>query len=146
MLRISVFSLFLFYSYASLASDPGYNSVLYKAKKSMNYAEERQKVLSNNISRANIPGEKTMDLAAINSSGKPFIQMAVTNKKHILPKRANQKFNIIKPQGLETTLNGNNIDLTDQMSLMSENSNNAALANKVYQSISGLLKSAVGDK
>ena len=49
-------------------------------------------------------------------------------------------------KGLETTLNGNNIDLTDQMSLMSENSNNAALANKVYQSISGLLKSAVGDK
>ena len=89
----------------------------------LNFASERQKIISSNIANVNTPNYKAKDLVFADELAKTnSLELAKTSPKHIDIKApiADKKFGLIQKKGIEQN-DGNNVNLDTEISEMSKN-------------------------
>lgn len=114
------------------------------------YLAKRQALLSRNIANADTPHYKSVDLAPVNFNKdirkKQYrIGMAITSSGHMGRASSSSDFLQVKQDDtFETSLNGNNVVLEEQMMKMSENNLDYQATLGIKKKMAGLLKTAVG--
>jgi len=124
--------------------------LLGQIKGRLNWLDERQRVVSQNIANASTPGFVARDLqqpanadfaAAMRAGG--GVQMARTNAAHIAPAQANvARFSSQASPDSETTLDGNSVVLEEQMLKMSESRMAYDAAISLYSKSMSMLRMA----
>jgi flagellar basal-body rod protein FlgB len=119
----------------------------------MQWHQERQRVLAENISNSDTPNFKPRDLVApkFNSSGasgSPMGSLAMmrTSASHIAPSGGSSSFAQNTKAGYETRPAGNAVNLEDEMLKVSANQMDYAAATSLYSRSLGLLKTAIGKR
>ena len=116
----------------------------------MQWHQERQRVLAENISNSDTPNFKPRDLVEpkFNSSGAsgPMGSLAMmrTSTGHIAPSGAPDSFGQDRQSGFQTRPAGNAVNLEDQMLKVSANQMDYAAATSLYSKSLHLLKTAIG--
>jgi flagellar basal-body rod protein FlgB len=122
--------------------------LLGQIKGRLNWLDERQRVVAQNIANSSTPGYAARDLkqpadfaAAMKAGG--GLQMARTNAAHIAPAPANvARFSSESAPDSETTLDGNSVVLEEQMLKMSESRMAYDAAIGLYQKSMTMLRMA----
>ena len=120
----------------------------------MQWHQERQRVLSENVSNSDTPNFKPRDLvepkfdkagAAAGSTG--ALAMVRTTTGHIAPSNGGgDTFDQNRKAGFETRPAGNAVNLEDEMLKVSANQMDYAAATSLYSRSLGLLKTAIGKR
>ena len=115
----------------------------------MRFIAERQNVLAQNIANANTPGYiardlKPVDFANVLAHHEATLGMAVTQPGHILPSLHSNFEEVKKKRSFETTINGNNVVMEEQMQKLSENDGNFQQTSALYKKMVNLVKLATG--
>ena len=130
--------------------------VLSALRTKMQWHQERQRVLAENISNSDTPNFKPRDLvepkfdkngaspAAMGSIGSMALMR--TSANHILPPGGGDTFAQQGRGGFHTRPAGNGINLEDQMLKVSANQMDYAAATSLYSRSLGLLKTAIGKR
>jgi|ERR1700761_320465 len=118
----------------------------------MQWHQERQRVLSENVSNSDTPNFKPLDLVepkfdaaggtAAGSMGS--LAMMRTTSSHIAPFGAEQSFAENRKTGFETRPAGNAVNLEDEMLKVSANQMDYAAVTSLYSKSLQLLKTAMG--
>ncbi len=131
--------------------------ILSALRTKMQWHQERQRVLAENISNANTPNFKPRDLVEpkFDNKGAPAsvggtmgsLAMMRTSTSHIGVSGAAQTFNGDGGKsGFQTRPAGNAVNLEDQMMKVSANQMDYAAATSLYSRSLGLLKTAIGKR
>jgi flagellar basal-body rod protein FlgB len=126
--------------------------VLSALRTKMQWHQERQRVLAENISNSDTPNFKPRDLVEpkFNSSGAsgPMGSLAMmrTSASHIAPSGGASGFAQNTKAGYETRPAGNAVSLEDEMLKVSANQMDYAAATSLYSRSLGLLKTAIGKR
>jgi flagellar basal-body rod protein FlgB len=127
--------------------------VLSALRTKMQWHQERQRVLAENISNSDTPNFKPRDLVEpkFNSSGAsagPMGSLAMmrTSASHIAPSGGASSFAQNNKTGYETRPAGNAVNLEDEMLKVSANQMDYAAATSLYSRSLGLLKTAIGKR
>ena len=129
--------------------------ILSALRTKMQWHQERQRVLAENISNANTPNFKPSDLVepkfdkAGSSVGAGFGSLAMmrTSASHIGVSGSAQSFNGDGGRsGFLTKPAGNAVNLEDQMLKVSANQMDYAAATSLYTRSLGMLKTAIGKR
>jgi flagellar basal-body rod protein FlgB len=127
--------------------------VLSALRTKMQWHQERQRVLAENISNSDTPGFKPRDLVEpkFNASGAsggagPSLAMMRTSAGHIAPSSGGGSFAQNAKAGSETRPAGNAVNLEDEMLKVSANQMDYAAATSLYARSLGLLKTAIGKR
>jgi flagellar basal-body rod protein FlgB len=121
----------------------------------MQWHQERQRVLADNVSNSDTPNFKPRDLVApkFDTSGTgpvtgslPALAMVQTNAGHIQGAGASDSFNSNNRGGYETRPAGNAVNLEDEMLKVSANQGDFAAVSALYTRSLGLLKTAIGKR
>jgi flagellar basal-body rod protein FlgB len=131
--------------------------ILSALRTKMQWHQERQRVLAENISNANTPNFKPRDLVAPqfdkNGAGSSVggtmgsLAMMRTSSSHIAVSGGAQSFNGDGGKsGFLTRPAGNAVNLEDQMMKVSANQMDYAAATSLYSRSLGLLKTAIGKR
>jgi flagellar basal-body rod protein FlgB len=127
--------------------------VLSALRTKMQWHQERQRVLAENISNSDTPNFKPRDLVEpkFNSSGAsagPMGSLAMmrTSTSHIAPSGGSGSFAQNPKAGTETRPAGNAVNLEDEMLKVSANQMDYAAATSLYSRSLGLLKTAIGKR
>ena len=131
--------------------------ILSALRTKMQWHQERQRVLADNISNANTPNFKPRDLIApqFDAKGSPTsvggtvgsLAMMKTSTSHIAAAGGAQTFNGDGGRsGFMTRPAGNAVNLEDQMLKVSANQMDYAAATSLYSRSLGLLKTAIGKR
>jgi flagellar basal-body rod protein FlgB len=129
--------------------------ILSALRTKMQWHQERQRVLAENISNANTPNfkprelvEPTFDNKGANlSGGMGSLAMMRTSASHISVSGAAQSFNGDGGKsGFQTRPAGNAVNLEDQMLKVSANQMDYAAATSLYTRSLGMLKTAIGKR
>lgn len=115
----------------------------------MRYLSERQNVLAQNIANANTPGYlardlKPVDFANVLAHHEGKLQMAITDPGHIRPPLETSFKELKKRKSFETTINGNNVVLEEQMQKLSENNSNFQETTALYRKMAEIVRMATG--
>ena len=118
----------------------------------MQWHQERQRVLSENVSNSDTPNFKPRDLvepkfdaAGANAAGSMgSLAMMRTSTSHIAPLGAEQSFAENRKAGFETRPAGNAVNLEDEMLKVSANQMDYAAVTSLYSKSLQLLKTAMG--
>ena len=118
----------------------------------MQWHQERQRVLSENVSNSDTPNFKPRDLvepkfdaAGANAAGSMgSLAMMRTSTSHIAPPGADQSFAENRRVGFETRPAGNAVNLEDEMLKVSANQMDYAAVTSLYSKSLQLLKTAMG--
>jgi len=115
----------------------------------LKYLNERQSVLSQNIANADTPGYKARDLEQLrprkSSTGVKSIQLMATAPGHIATIGSPSHFKTIKQKSAyDTSLDGNNVVLEEQMTKMAQNDLEYNKTLGVLRQFNGLVRSAIG--
>ncbi len=112
-------------------------------KARMSWHHARQKVLAENVSNADTPGFRPLDVKppARAQSG---LQMARTEAAHMTIGGANPNGPTNAQRRFETTPSGNGVNLEDEMLKVAQNNQDYQLAASLYQKSMGLMKIAIG--
>jgi flagellar basal-body rod protein FlgB len=119
----------------------------------MQWHQERQRVLSENVSNSDTPNFKPRDLvepkfdaAGANAAGSSMGSLAMmrTSSSHIAPIGAEQSFAENRKAGFETRPAGNAVNLEDEMLKVSANQMDYAAVTSLYSKSLQLLKTAMG--
>jgi flagellar basal-body rod protein FlgB len=126
--------------------------VLSALRTKMQWHQERQRVLSENVSNSDTPNFKPRDLVepkfdakgttAAGSMGS--LAMAVTSTGHLTPSGSDPTFAQNKRVGFETRPAGNAVNLEDEMLKVSANQMDYAAVTSLYSKSMQLLKIAIG--
>ena len=125
--------------------------VLSVLRTKMQWHQERQRVLSENVSNSDTPNFKPRDLvapkfdaagAATGSMGS--LAMMRTTTSHIAPADGGQSFDQNRRAGFQTRPAGNAVSLEDEMLKVSANQMDYAAVTSLYSKSLHLLKMAVG--
>jgi flagellar basal-body rod protein FlgB len=118
----------------------------------MQWHQERQRVLSENVSNSDTPNFKPRDLvepkfdtggsSAAGSMGS--LAMMKTSTSHIATSDNGQSFAQNRKAGFETTPAGNAVNLEDEMLKVSANQMDYAAVTSLYSRSLHLLKTAIG--
>jgi flagellar basal-body rod protein FlgB len=118
----------------------------------MQWHQERQRVLSENVSNSDTPNFKPRDLvepkfdsngsSAAGSMGS--LAMMKTSTSHISTSDNGQNFTQNRKAGFETTPAGNAVNLEDEMLKVSANQMDYAAVTSLYSRSLHLLKTAIG--
>jgi flagellar basal-body rod protein FlgB len=117
---------------------------------SMQWHQQRQRLLAENVSNADTPNYQPRDLVRPNAEAlaagvKPGITMARTNPAHIgFSNDAN--FALDRKAGWETRPTGNAVNLDDEMLKVASNQMDYQAATSLYTRSLGLLKTAIGKR
>lgn len=128
--------------------------VLNAASEKMRWHEQRQKVLSQNISNADTPDYTPKDLkpldfkSLLNSSSSSLsLSVATTNSQHITSDGTSSSSSKLKETKdkttYETSPSGNSVILEEQMFKMSENFTDHRLTTTIYQRNIDAIKKAL---
>jgi len=121
-------------------------------KQKLRYMGERQKVLSQNIANANTPGYKIkdvkMDFDKLLARESSSIGVKTTHPNHIGPRRSASSagFKVVEVQSSEVTPTGNNVVIEDELMKMQRNSLDYRMTTELYRKMTGLIKTALGEK
>jgi flagellar basal-body rod protein FlgB len=126
--------------------------VLSALRTKMQWHQERQRVLSENVSNSDTPNFKPRDLVepkfdatGANATGAAgSLAMARTSTSHIAPPGADQTFAQNRKVGFETRPAGNAVNLEDEMLKVSANQMDYAAVTSLYSKSLHLLKTAIG--
>jgi flagellar basal-body rod protein FlgB len=126
--------------------------VLSALRTKMQWHQERQRVLAENISNSDTPNFKPRDLVepklAANGSGPAgsagSLALMRTSGGHIAPAGGTQGSTAIRNTGFQTRPAGNAVNLEDQMLKVSANQMDYAAATSLYSRSLHLLKTAIG--
>ena len=125
--------------------------VLSALRTKMQWHQERQRVLSENVSNSDTPNFKPRDLvepkfdktgAAAGSMG--TLAMMRTTTSHIAQSGSGQNFDQNKRTGFQTRPAGNAVSLEDEMLKVSANQMDYAAVTSLYSKSLHLLKTAIG--
>ena len=129
--------------------------ILSALRTKMQWHQERQRVLSENIANSDTPNFRPRDLvepkfdnntgAAI-GAGSGTLPMMRTSGSHIAAAGAAQSFTQNGNGGFQTRPAGNAVNLEDQMLKVSANQMDYAAATSLYSRSLGLLKTAIGKR
>jgi flagellar basal-body rod protein FlgB len=127
-------------------------SVLAALRTKMQWHQERQRVLSENVSNSDTPNFKPRDLvepkfdstgaSAAGSMGS--LAMMRTSTSHIAPAAGGQSFAQDRKEVFQTRPAGNAVNLEDQMLKVSANQMDYAAVTSLYSKSLHLLKTAIG--
>lgn len=135
------------------------NITLFKSlDQKMTWLNERQKVLAQNIANANTPGYVSQDLKKVSfqshlnnssqsGSGQTGIAMKTSNSRHMTGLGSSSASFQIRQETseyLETTPDGNTVDLERELTKMAEVQMEYTLATNLYRKHVGMLKTALG--
>jgi flagellar basal-body rod protein FlgB len=126
--------------------------VLSALRTRMQWHQERQRVLSENVANSDTPNFKPRDLVepkfdAVGSSVGGVtgsLAMMRTSASHISPSGAPDTFEQDRKVGFETRPAGNSVNLEDEMLKVSSNQMDYAAVTSLYSRSLHLLKTAVG--
>ena len=125
--------------------------VLSALRTRMQWHQERQRVLSENVSNSDTPNFKPRDLVEpkFDKTGAPAgsmgtLAMMRTTTSHIAQSGNAQAFDQNKRTGFETRPAGNAVNLEDEMLKVSANQMDYAAATSLYGKSLHLLKTAIG--
>ena len=126
-------------------------SVLSVLRTKMQWHQERQRVLAENISNSDTPNFRPRDLiepkfdgAATGAAAGGPLAMMRTSGSHIGPSGAADSFAQNRNVGFETRPAGNAVNLEDQMMKVSANQMDYAAVTSLYSKSLHLLKVAIG--
>lgn len=121
----------------------------------MQWHQERQRVLAENISHSDTPNFKPRDLvepkfdrggAGPVTGAMPSLSMARTSAGHIQAAGVSENFSSNSRGGYTTRPTGNAVNLEDEMLKVSANQMDYAAATSLYTRSLGLLKTAIGKR
>jgi flagellar basal-body rod protein FlgB len=120
-------------------------------RNSMQWHQQRQKVLAENVSNADTPNYQARDLVrptaqALASGARPPVTMARTNAAHIGFSTAAGNFALERKGPTETRPSGNAVSLDDEMLKVASNQMDYQAATSLYTRSLGLLKTAIGKR
>jgi flagellar basal-body rod protein FlgB len=129
-------------------------SVLAALRSKMQWHQERQRVLAENISNSDSAGFKPRDLVppkfdkngALIGGAMGQLAMMRTSESHIVPPGGTDKFAADRKGGFQTRPSGNAVNLEDEMLKVSSNQMDYAAATSLYTRSLSLLKTAVGKR
>ena len=118
----------------------------------MQWHQERQRVLAENVSNSNTPNFKPRDLvepkfdqSGANATGAAgSLAMLRTSQGHISASGAEPSFDQNKRVGFQTRPAGNSVSLEDEMLKVSANQMDYAAVTSLYSKSLHLLKTAIG--
>jgi len=129
-------------------------NVLAALRTKMQWHQERQRVLAENISNSDTPNFRPRDLveptfdrngATVGGSFGPLTMMR-TSASHIGPAGGSDRFAAHSKAGFQTRPAGNAVNLEDEMLKVSANQMDYAAATSLYSRGLNLLKTAVGKR
>jgi flagellar basal-body rod protein FlgB len=119
----------------------------------MQWHQERQRVLSENVSNSDTPNFKPRDLVepkfdrnGANAAAKGSLALTRTSTGHIAQAGGGDSFATGARGGFHTRPAGNAVNLEDQMLKVSANQMDYAAATSLYSRSLGLLKTAIGKR
>jgi flagellar basal-body rod protein FlgB len=121
----------------------------------MQWHQERQRVLSENVSNSDTPNFKPRDLiepkfdgagASVSAGSMGSLAMMRTATSHIAPSGGGQSFAQDRKGVFQTRPAGNAVNLEDQMLKVSANQMDYAAASSLYSKSLQLLKTAIGKR
>lgn len=115
----------------------------------MQWHQERQKLLSENVSNADTPGFRPRDLAPPKFDSPPMRQLtlAATNPLHLMGGAGGaSQFDDERNDTYETRPTGNAVSLEDEMMKVAANQMEYQAATTLYSKSLGLVKTALGKK
>jgi flagellar basal-body rod protein FlgB len=118
----------------------------------MQWHQERQRILAENVSNSNTPNFKPRDLVepkfdgtGVNAAGSAgSLAMLRTSQGHISASGAEPAFEQNRRAGFQTRPAGNAVSLEDEMLKVSANQMDYAAATTLYSKSLHLLKTAIG--
>ena len=116
---------------------------------SMQWHQQRQRVLAENVSNADTPNYQPRDLVrptakALAGSAQPGLTMVRTSAAHIGPQGGAASFGAERRGGYETRPAGNAVNLEDEMLKVAGNQMDYQAATALYGRSLGLIKTALG--
>ncbi|WP_027534768.1 flagellar basal body rod protein FlgB [Bradyrhizobium sp. WSM3983] len=125
--------------------------VLSALRTKMQWHQERQRVLSENVSNSDTPNfrprelvEPKFDRTGVVSGGTGPLAMTVTSASHMTPSGAVSSFDQNKNAGFETRPAGNAVNLEEEMLKSASNQMDYAAVTSLYSKSLHLLKTAIG--
>jgi flagellar basal-body rod protein FlgB len=117
---------------------------------SMQWHQQRQRVLAENVANADTPNYQPRDLVRPTAEGlaagaRPGLTMARTNPAHI-SFASDASFAADRKGGLETRPSGNAVSLDEEMLKVAQNQMDYQAATSLYSRSLGLLKTAIGKR
>jgi len=121
----------------------------------MQWHQERQRVLAENISNSDTPNFKPRDLVepkfdnggmGPSAGGMGSLSMVRTSANHIQAAGASDSFTSSNRDAYQTRPAGNSVSLEDQMMKVSANQMDYAAVTSLYSRSLGLLKTAIGKR
>jgi flagellar basal-body rod protein FlgB len=116
----------------------------------MQWHQERQRVLAENVANSDTPSFRPRDLVEPKidvtgaSAGVGPLAMVRTSTSHIIPSGAPESFDQNSNAGFETRPTGNAVNLEDEMLKSADNQMDYAAVTSLYSSRLHLLKVAIG--
>ncbi len=117
----------------------------------MQWHQERQRVLAENVSNSDSPGFKPRDLVepkfdprGVSGTVHESLAMARTSAAHIQATGVSESFASHSRGGYETRPAGNAVNLEDEMLKVSANQMDYAAVTSLYSRSLGLIKTAIG--
>jgi flagellar basal-body rod protein FlgB len=127
--------------------------VLSALRTKMQWHQERQRVLAENIANSDTPGFKPRDLVepkfdrnGVSAGPMGSLAMTRTSAGHIAPSGRSGDFAQNAKAGTATRPAGNAVNLEDEMMKVSANQMDYAAATSLYTRSLGLLKTAIGKR
>ena len=129
--------------------------ILSALRTKMQWHQERQRVLAENISNSDTPNFRPRDLVepkfdrpAVGAAGGGMgaLAMARTSPGHIQAAGTSENFKSDNKGGYETRPAGNAVNLEDEMMKVSANQMDYAAVTSLYSRSLGLIKTAIGKR
>ena len=118
----------------------------------MQWHQERQRLLAENIANADTPHFRPLDLTPPNfdrrATAAPLVALQRTSAAHILGSSVSGsgRFQMARPGGSETRPGGNAVSLEDEMLKVAENQMDHQAVSGLYAKSLGLVKLATGKR
>lgn len=114
----------------------------------MQWHQERQRVLAENVSNADTPKFQPRDLMAptFDKKAPSGIALATTNGSHLGGMSGGSQSNADRQVGYETRPTGNAVHLEDEMLKVAANQMDYQAATSLYTRSLGLMKTALGKR
>ena len=122
--------------------------ILASLRTRMQWHQERQRVLSENVANADTPSFRPRDLAPMkpDQSTTGALTLARTNSSHLALGGGSTQFASARQNHLEVRPAGNAVDLEDEMMKVAANQMDYQAATTLYSRSLGLLKTAIGKR
>jgi flagellar basal-body rod protein FlgB len=116
----------------------------------MQWNQERQRVLAENVANADSPKFQPRDLSPLNfdpaQGPTTTLALAHTNAGHLGSAADTPTFALGRPGGFETVPTGNSVTLEDEMIKVADNQADFQAAAALYSRGLGLIKTALGKR